>query len=163
MPLAKPIPPFQFLTHGDPRGGVDLHALCGVWVADRNIGLYQGFVAQSAVAVETTLLKVSFPILPGGMARFVRRGRRRFEPSPTKGLSMPARTTLQRIQRLAVCLAGGAACSLGSAAAAQTVAAPVLVPAPAESEQAENPEPIIVYGRAQINAQEEVQITWLGT
>lgn len=53
-----------------------------------------------------------------------------------------------RIKWLAVCLLGVAVCSLGSTAAAQTVAEPVLDPTPPESEQPENPEQIIVYGRA---------------
>ena len=61
---------------------------------------------------------------------------------------MPARIVLARARSLAACLAGAAACSLGSAAAAQTVAEPPLDPNPPESDQAENTGQIIVYGRA---------------
>jgi HupE / UreJ protein len=47
--------------------------IAAVWVADRNVGLDQGFVAPFEAAVETTLMLVFFAVLGGGIALFAQR------------------------------------------------------------------------------------------
>lgn len=61
---------------------------------------------------------------------------------------MPARIVLARNRSLTACLAAAALCTLGSTAAAKTVAEPTLDPIPPERDPAANPERIVAYCRA---------------
>lgn len=56
------------------RNGLALFCsgIASVWVADRYVGLDQGFVALFEVAVETTLMLVFFTVLVSGIALFSR-------------------------------------------------------------------------------------------
>jgi HupE / UreJ protein len=57
------------------RNGLALFCsgIAAVWVADRYVGLDQGFVAPFEAAVETTLVLVLFLVLASGIALFARR------------------------------------------------------------------------------------------